>query len=173
MLQPPINPWSTMWNWMQSENFKTFLDLKKNLAKGFLGSGVNSKFSKNSFEAAQDMVSCWVIAGQFQSKSCFGVHKLRHNFFIFFMFRDFYSIFLCCCITLLHCNCHKTDKIYWGLREAVAIVLDVNSLKLHLSGIYNFRPFSFIITILNKFSNILNSTYQACLGRRRYLGPRI
>jgi hypothetical protein len=61
--QPPINPWSNMWNWMQSENFKTFLDLKKNLAKGFLGSVGTSKFGKNPFVAAQDLVSCWVIAG--------------------------------------------------------------------------------------------------------------
>jgi hypothetical protein len=29
--QPPINPWSNMWNWMQAESFKTFLDLKNNL----------------------------------------------------------------------------------------------------------------------------------------------
>ncbi len=62
---PPVNPWSNMWDWMQSENFKTFLDLKKNLARGFMKSG--GKFSKNAFEAAGDMVSCWVIAGNFNS----------------------------------------------------------------------------------------------------------
>ena len=60
--QPPVNPWSNMWNWMQSENYKTFLELKNNLAKGLMGSG-NTKFGKDPFKAAQDLVSCWVVAG--------------------------------------------------------------------------------------------------------------
>jgi hypothetical protein len=60
---PPANPWSNMWNWMQSENFKTFRELKNNLAKGFMGSGYD-KFRKDPFSAAQDLVSCWVVAGK-------------------------------------------------------------------------------------------------------------
>ena len=75
--QSPVNPWSNMWNWMQSESFKTFLDLKNNLAKGFMGIGT-SKFSQKPFDTAQDLVSCWVIAGTYLFYFQFSPNKLLY-----------------------------------------------------------------------------------------------
>lgn len=73
--QPPVNPWTCLWNNIQAENFRTFDKVESFLAQDLLRLGAkNTDDSKellqlagrcnvSAFEVAQNMVACWVVAG--------------------------------------------------------------------------------------------------------------
>ncbi len=63
--QEPRNPWTFMWDHLQSESLHSFSDMKNFIAKDLLRLG-DSKLCSSStqaFDVAQDMVSCLVLAG--------------------------------------------------------------------------------------------------------------
>nr|XP_040573403.1 uncharacterized protein LOC121122476 [Lepeophtheirus salmonis] len=70
--EPPskeeLNPWSRMSDALQSQNLASFQNIKNSIAKDLLR--IHGR-SVDAFNLAQEMVSCWVVAG-------FGLDSLRH-----------------------------------------------------------------------------------------------
>ena len=61
----PQNPWTFMWDHLQSESLRSFSDMKVFVAKDLLRLGDSALCppGRSPFDVAQDMISCLVLAG--------------------------------------------------------------------------------------------------------------